>query len=59
MLPYLGRRFLSLGPLLLGMVALGFAIIGLMYGVAALTAAWPVAAPAKVLSESVVESVEG
>ena len=32
MLPYLGRRLLSLGPLLLGMVALGFAIIQLAPG---------------------------
>jgi MFS family permease len=40
-------------------LAMGFAIIGLMYGVAALTAAWPVAAPAKVPSQSVVESAEG
>jgi len=31
-LPYLGRRLLSLGPLLLGMVALGFAIIQLAPG---------------------------
>jgi len=30
---------------------LAFAIIGIMYGVAALTSAWPVAAPVKVASE--------
>src|SRR5439155_1667109 len=32
---------------------LAFAIIGLMYGIAALTAAWPVAAPAKIPQESI------
>jgi len=39
-------------------LALGFAIIGLMYAVAALTAAWPVALPAKVPPEPVAESAE-
>ena len=39
-------------------LALGFAIIGLMYAIAAVTSAWPVAAPARVDSESVAESVE-
>jgi len=29
-------------------LALAFSIIGVMYGIAAITAAWPVAAPAKV-----------
>ena len=33
-------------------LALAFAMIGVMYGVAAITAAWPVAAPAKVPAES-------
>ncbi len=39
-------------------LALGFAIIGLMYGIAALTSAWPVAAPEKVPPEPVAESAE-
>jgi MFS family permease len=33
-------------------LALAFAIIGVMYGIAAITAAWPVATPAKVRAES-------
>jgi MFS family permease len=40
-------------------LALAFAVIGVMYGVASLTAAWPVSAPVKVSSESIAESAEG
>ena len=39
-------------------LALGFAIIGLMYAVAALTSAWPVAKPQEAPEEPVAESAE-
>ncbi len=39
-------------------LALGFAIIGVMYAIAALTASWPVALPAKIPPEPVAESAE-
>jgi len=39
-------------------LALGFAIIGLMYAIAAVTSAWPVAAAEKLGPEPVAESVE-
>jgi MFS family permease len=36
-------------------LALAFAIIGVMYGIAGLTAGWPVATPARVEAEQVTE----